>query len=158
MSENRVIGREGSLPWRLSDDLRRFKQLTMGHHILMGRKTYESIGRLLPGRISVVISRQIDFDAGSALLAPSLEQAIQRAAHDNEVFVIGGAEIYQQALPLVERLYITLVHAHIDGDRWFPEFSEADWRVVEASFHPANDRNAYDHTFRILDRRKGNPS
>jgi dihydrofolate reductase len=158
MSENRVIGREGALPWRLSDDLRRFKNLTMGHHLLMGRKTFESIGRLLPGRTSVVISRQSDLNACGALVAPSLQQAIQRAEHDDEVFVIGGAEIYQQALPRVERLYLTLVHAHIDGDRWFPEFPEDEWNVVETSFHSANDRNAYDHTFRVLDRRKRKPS
>ncbi|MFV1964485.1 MAG: dihydrofolate reductase [Pirellulaceae bacterium] len=155
MSENRVIGRNGTLPWRLADDLRRFKQRTMGHHILMGRKTFESIDRLLPGRTSVVISRQKELDAGGALTAASLDEALQRAAHDEEVFVIGGAEVYQLALPRVHRLYVTTVHAHIDGDRWFPEFPEEAWQVVETSHHPADVNNAYDHTFRILDHRPG---
>jgi len=152
MSENRVIGRGGALPWHLSADLRRFKQITMGHSIIMGRKTFESIGRLLPGRTSIVLSRQSDLDAGGALVAPSLEEALRLAAGDDEAFIIGGEEVYRLALPVADRLYVTAVHAHLDGDRWFPELSENEWRLGRETRHPADEKNGYDYSFRLLER------
>jgi len=153
MSENRVIGRRGQLPWRLSADLRRFKQLTMGHHLIMGRKTWESIGRPLPGRTSLVISRQPDYQADGAEVVPDLPQAILRAAGDDEAFVIGGGEIYQQALPLVSRAYLTMIHASVEGDTRFPELEADGWRVLEQSpIQSADEKNDHDYSFLIYER------
>ena len=156
-SENDVIGREGGLPWRLPDDLARFKRLTTGHPIVMGRKTFESIGRPLPGRTSVVVSRQADYDPGceGVLAAGSLDEALEIAEQQpggDEVFVIGGAQIYALAIPLADRLYLTRVHAHVEGDVCLPEFAESHWRVVEESHHGADERNEYAHTFWVLER------
>lgn len=152
MSENGVIGRDGDLPWRLSADLKRFKKITMGHHIVMGRKTYESIGRLLPGRTSVILTRQPDLTAEGAVVAHSLDEALEIARDDDEVFVIGGAELYDRALPRVDRIYLTLVNAHVAGDTTFPEFEPSDWKVIEKTSHDADQRNELPHTFTILDR------
>jgi len=153
MTRSGVIGREGALPWRLSADLKRFKTLTMGHHLLMGRKTYQSLGRPLPGRISIVISRQADYRAASdVLVAHSLEEAIEFAAADSETFVIGGGEIFQQALPLTTRAYVTWVEAETGGDTQFPEWNPAQWRIVGSERHSADAKNEYDTTFCIYDR------
>ncbi|MDP6469021.1 MAG: dihydrofolate reductase, partial [Pirellulaceae bacterium] len=117
IANNDVIGVNGDLPWKLSDDLRRFKQLTMGHSIIMGRKTYESIGRLLPGRTSIVVTRQKAYSVKpGALLAHSVTAAVDLARESSEVFIIGGAEIYRVALPLVDRMYVTAVAAEVAGD------------------------------------------
>ncbi len=154
VADNGVIGRDGDLPWRLSADLKRFKALTMGHHLLMGRKTFESIGTVLPGRTSVVISRgQPDLPAGVEL-AHSLEQAVElaRAHGDDEPFIAGGAEIYAQALPAADRLYLTRVHADCEGDALFPSWQEAAWQEVFREDHPADDRNAHPYSFLIYDR------
>jgi dihydrofolate reductase len=152
MSENRVIGRDGGLPWRLSADLKRFKQLTMGHHLLMGRKTFESIGRLLPGRISVVITRLADYQAAGAVVAHSLEAARKLAADDPEVFIIGGGEIYRQALPQVDRIYLTRIHAQVEGDTYFPEIVDQEWTLREDTCYPRDARNEHEHGFLIYDR------
>ncbi len=152
MAENGVIGRRGDLPWRLSADLRRFKRLTMGHHIVMGRRTFESIGRLLPGRTSIVISRQADYDPGAALLAGTLDEALDMAAGDEEVFVIGGAEIYRLVLPRVRRMYVTAVHADLEGDTTFPVYDPRDWRLIEDERHAADEKNQFDYSFRVYDR------
>jgi dihydrofolate reductase len=154
MSQNRVIGRGGRLPWRLAADLRRFKRLTMGHHLIMGRKTHESIGRTLPGRISIVISRQADFAPPGVVAVDSLDEALATAAGDPEVFVIGGGEVYQQALPMVDRVYLTLICTDIEGDTFFPEFATEDWRLVEDIPHPADDRNEFAYRFLVYDRRR----
>jgi dihydrofolate reductase len=147
MSENRVIGRNGRLPWHLSSDLRRFKQLTLGHHLLMGRKTFEAIGRLLPGRTSVVITRQTGYAAAGALVAGGLDEAVRLTAGDGEAFVIGGAEVYRLALPSADRIFLTLIHAELEGDTFFPAWDEADWRLMESTRHPRDDRNEYDFSF-----------
>ena len=152
MSRNRVIGRAGGLPWRLSADLRRFKELTMGHHIIMGRKTYESIGRPLKGRKMVVISRHPERIATYAHVAPSLADALQICQEDDQSFVIGGAQIYCDALPLMQRLYLTQVHAEITGDVVFPEFTAADWTETTRSDHEADEKNEYAYSFLVLDR------
>ncbi|MCA9270143.1 MAG: dihydrofolate reductase [Planctomycetales bacterium] len=148
-----VIGRDGDLPWRLSADLVRFKRITMGHHVVMGRKTFQSLPRALPGRTMIVVSRQPDFDtAGAALLAHDLPQALNLAAGDDEVFIIGGAEIYRLALPLADRLYLTRVLADVPGDVRLPEIDWAGWRQTEQSTHPADEKNEYDTRFEIWDR------
>ncbi len=133
VARNGVIGVDGGLPWHLPDDLRRFKALTLGHVLVMGRKTYESIGRPLPGRTTVVVTRNAAWDAGSeeVVVAPGLEEAVRAAtAIDDEVFVVGGAQVYADALPLTDRLELTLVDDEPDGDTTFPAVEWDDWVEV----------------------------
>ncbi len=154
---NRVIGRKGELPWRLSADLRRFKRLTMNHAIIMGRKTHESIGRPLPGRRRIVISRDANYRAAHAEVVHSLAEALDITQGDDEVFVVGGGEIYREALPHADRLYITLVEAETSGDAAFPEFDAAQWRLVEQEQHSQDERNMHDFQFLVYQRRPGAP-
>ena len=121
MTPDRVIGRDGQLPWRLSADLQRFKRLTMGHHLIMGRKTFDSIGRLLPGRETIVVSRQTDLVIPGAAVVHSVPAAIECARDDAEAFFVGGEQIYREAVELVQRIYLTLVHAQLEGDAHFPD-------------------------------------
>ena len=149
VSENGVIGRGGKLPWHLGDDLKRFKQLTMGHAIVMGRKTWESIGRALPGRRNVVISRRADYSAAGAEVVGSLDEAIALAqvAGETELFVIGGAEIYRFAMPQTDRLYVTRVLADVEGDARFHEIRGGAWQLVESIAHGADANNDYPFVF-----------
>ncbi|MDD5329253.1 MAG: dihydrofolate reductase [Sulfuricella sp.] len=128
MANNRVIGIDNTLPWRLPEDLKHFKALTLGHHILMGRKTWESLPGKLPGRTSVVITRSKDLHAPGCIVAHSIEEAIAACGDDDEIFFIGGAELYRQALTHADRLYLTEIHAEFAGDAWFPEFDHGQWR------------------------------
>jgi dihydrofolate reductase len=136
-AENGVIGVDNRLPWRLPADLQRFKQLTMGHHLIMGRKTYESIGRPLPGRITVVLSRSAGVDVPGVQVARSLDDAFAQAAarDDDEPFVCGGADVYQQALGRCDRCYLTVVERQYTGDAIFPGLDAADWSLVESQTH-----------------------
>ena len=139
-ADNRVIGLDNDLPWHLSADLKRFKRLTMGHHLIMGRKTFEAIGRALPGRSMVVISRgKPDLPEGVAR-ASSLDEAIEqaRSAGDTEAFVAGGAQIYALALPIADRLYLTRIRRSFPGDAHFPEMQEDQWRLLERQDHIAD--------------------
>lgn len=153
VAENGVIGREGGLPWRLSSDLRRFKALTMGKPIVMGRKTWDSLGRVLPGRPHFVISRRTDFAAEGVETAGSLEEALskaERSARDlgaSQLCVIGGGEVYLQALPRADRLYVTHVEAAIEGDTRFPEIDRALWRPVREERVAADERNSHPTRF-----------
>jgi len=131
LAKNRVIGLNNTLPWYLPEDLKRFKQLTMGHHIIMGRKTYESLGRLLPGRQTVIVTRNPDYKVDGAIVVHSLEQAISVSSADSEAFLIGGAELYQQSLPLAKRLYLTMIDAEFEGDAYFPEIELDHWDLLE---------------------------
>jgi dihydrofolate reductase len=153
VAENGVIGNRGELPWRLSADLRRFRKLTMGHAVIMGRKTYESLGRPLPGRTMIVITRQRDYAAGDALVAASLEDALQLADRDDEPFVIGGAEIFRAALPQADRIYQTIVHARPEGDTFLPDWDPGEWRIVLEESHGADEKNEFDCTFRVWERK-----
>ncbi len=128
MAKNRVIGANNALPWHLSADLKRFKALTMGHHIIMGRKTFESIGRILPGRTSVVVSRNPGYRPAGVLVAPNLESALAIAEGDSDAFVIGGAEIYRAALPVADRILLTEIGRGFEGDTFFPPLPPTDWR------------------------------
>lgn len=131
MAKNRTIGIENRLPWRLPEDLQHFKRLTMGHHILMGRKTWESLPGQLPGRTPVVISRSPDFTAPGCIVAHSLDEAVAACQGDAEAFFIGGAELYRQALAYADRLYLTEIAAEFEGDAWFPEFDPKLWQETE---------------------------
>ena len=133
IAANGVIGRDNALPWHLPEDLKHFKALTMGHHIIMGRKTYESLGRLLPGRTSVIVSRNLAFHVPEALVANSLLKAVELSANDQEVFVIGGNELFKAALPLADKLYLTKIQQEFEGDAYFPPFDAANWLVVESN-------------------------
>lgn len=130
IAENNVIGDNNQLIWHIPEDLKRFKALTMGHHIIMGRKTWESIGRALPGRISIVVSRNPEYLAPGAIVVASLDDALAKAQSDNEVFIIGGAQIYEQALPLANKLYLTQVHKAFEGDVSFPKIDKNLWKQV----------------------------
>lgn len=154
VAENGVIGRGGQLPWRLKADLQRFKELTMGHTIIMGRKTWESIGRPLPGRRMVVITRQPGYQAEGVSVVGSIEDAFEmaRSAGDDEAFVIGGAEVYALALPYVDGLYLTRVHANIDGDTTFPTIDWSDWRQTTNEPHAADEQNDHDFSFQVYER------
>jgi len=157
VAENGVIGRGGDLPWHLAADLRRFKRLTMGHTIVMGRKTWESIGRPLPGRRMVVVSRQAGYRADGARVVSSLQEAlaVAREAGDQQPFVVGGGQIYQQALPLASRLYLTRVRVGVAGDTHFPAYRTEDWQLVESEPHDADARNDYPFRFELFERREG---
>jgi len=152
MTPERVIGRDGQLPWRLSNDLRRFKQRTMGHHIILGRKTYESIGRLLPGRRTVIVSRQHGLEVPGARVAHSLPEAVDGCAGDSEIFFVGGEQIYREALETADRLYLTRVHGHVKGDAHFPELDTDQWELIDQEYHGADAKNEYPHTFEIWER------
>jgi dihydrofolate reductase len=152
VAENGVIGCDGRLPWRLSSDLKRFKRLTMGHHLIMGRRTFESIGRALPGRTTIVLSRGGQVAARGVLAARSLDEALALCAGDDEAFIVGGAEVYRQALPRASRLCLTAVHARVDGDTYFPEFDRTQWRLVEEQPVPAAERDDYASTFRVFEK------
>jgi dihydrofolate reductase len=132
MAANRVIGRDGGLPWRLRADLRRFKRLTMGHHLVVGRRTWQSIGRALPGRTIVVLTRREDYCPDGVTVARSMDEALAlaRGAGETECFVGGGGEVYRAALEVADRLYLTLIHEGVDGDTYFPEWDRSAWREV----------------------------
>ncbi len=152
MSENRVIGRRGRLPWHLPEDLKRFKRLTTGHHVIMGRRTFESIGRPLPDRTTVVISRRRDDRPKGVTVACSLEEAIERCGADPEIFVIGGAEIYRLAWSVADRIYLTLVRAHVEGDVLVEEIDLTGWRLVGEEHHAADERHPFAFDFLTYER------
>ena len=157
-SENDVIGVDGDLPWRLSADLKRFKKLTMGHHIIMGRKTFDSIGRLLPGRTTVIVTRQTGFEFEGAKIANSIESAIEICYRENEgqtdgcPFITGGAEIYRLALPLVTEIQLTRVHTEIEGDTVLPKIDWDQWNLTSQRRHQADEKNSFDYSFEVYDR------
>jgi dihydrofolate reductase len=152
MAKNRVIGANNKIPWHLPNELKMFKRLTMGHHIVMGRKTYESIGRLLPGRTTVIVTRQLDYAVPGAIIAHSLTDAINAAARDDEIFIIGGAEIFREALPIADRLHLTVVDAEPDGDTWMPEWNAGAWRETSAEAFEADDNHAHVYRYSVLER------
>lgn len=159
MSKNRVIGKDNDLPWHLPNDLQFFKKSTMGKPVIMGRRTFESIGRALPNRLNIVITRNPEWEYEDVACVSDLNAAIGLAAQSvlldraDEIMVIGGATIYAQALPLAHRIYLTRVDADIQGDTFFPEFDEAQWIIASEECHKACDKNPYDYRFQILDRK-----
>jgi dihydrofolate reductase len=155
LSSNGVIGRDDTVPWRLSTDLKRLKALTMGHHVIMGRKTFETLPRPLPGRTNVVITRSTDYKPEGAVVVHSLEDAIRLAADagDAEPFIVGGAEIYDLAMHRADRMYLTRVHAEVEGDTVFPDFDDvSEWRLTDAEHFEADEKNQYPYSFLTYDR------
>lgn len=152
IDSNGVIGSDNGLPWHLPADLQHFKRTTMGKPILMGRKTWESLGRPLPGRTNIVITRDSGYQAAGCVVVNSIDAALQAAGEQDEVMVIGGAEFYRQVLPRADTLYLTRIHETFSGDTFFPELNEADWREVERSDQAADEKNPHDYSFIRLDR------
>jgi len=151
-ARNRVIGRDNTLPWHLPEDLKHFKATTLGHPILMGRKTFESIGRPLPGRTSIVITRNPDWQFPGCTVVTGVDAALQAAHGHDEVFVIGRSELYAQTLPRADRLYLTEIHADFAGDAWFPELDPTDWQEVSRQQH-ADDGRGFGFDFVVYQRK-----
>jgi len=158
LSANRVIGRDGGLPWYLPADLRHFKRTTMGHHLIIGRKTWEEVGKPLPGRDMVVVTRSRDFAPEGVQVVRSVEQALEIAATDDEPFIGGGAQIYRIALAgdLVDRLYLTRIHTEIEGDTIFPKIDFDTWELVSEDHHEADEKNKFAFSFLVYERCSGN--
>jgi dihydrofolate reductase len=148
---NKVIGKDGGLPWRLPDDMKHVREVTMGKPLIMGRRTYASIGRPLKGRTNIVLTRDPTFQQDGVLIASTPEAALALAGDVPEVIVFGGAEVFRQFLPMADRIYLTQVNADVGGDTYF-DFGGTDWLVVENRPHPADDRHPYSFNFLILDR------
>jgi len=155
MDEKGGIANQGQMPWRLPAELKLFQQTTTGHHLLMGRKTFESVGRPLPGRTTIVITRQPDYHPQGCLVSHSLEQglALARSRGESEVFICGGGEIYTQALPLADRIYWTVVHTFAITDMVFPAFDPGGWTATNTVDHPADGNNTFAFTRKILEKR-----
>lgn len=147
MAQNRTIGVNNTLPWRCPEDLKRFKALTMGHHIIMGRKTYDSIGKPLPGRTTVVVTRNRGLRIEGCTVVHSLDEAIAACAADVEVFIVGGAELYAQALPHVDTLHITEIAQDVEGDAHFPAFARSEWQEVSREAHHQDAPRPLDYAF-----------
>lgn len=155
MAKNHTIGVNNTLPWRCPEDLKHFKALTMGHHMIMGRKTFESIGRPLPGRSTVVVTRDRNLQIEGCLMAHSLPEALAACTGDSQIFIVGGAEIYQQALHLVDTLHITEIQQDVDGDAFFPEFDASEWLEVAREIRTQSSPQSLEYHFVTYRRRAG---
>jgi dihydrofolate reductase len=155
MDENRVIGRDNQLPWYLPDDLKHFRRLTTGHTVIMGRRNFQSIGQPLRQRKNIIISRDSSFSAAGCVVAQSLDEALMEAGNDPEVFIIGGAQIYALALPRTQKIYLTRVHAEVDGDVHFPDYDQAQWQEIDQRAHERDERHPYAFTILTLKRKRG---
>ncbi|WP_099351586.1 dihydrofolate reductase [Fredinandcohnia onubensis] len=153
MDKNQLIGKDNDLPWRLPADLAYFKRVTMGHPIIMGRKTYDSIGRPLPGRENIIVTRDTSYKAEGCKVIHSIEEIVKMNQQtDQELFVIGGAEIFKEILPYSDRLYITEINEGFDGDTYFPAFDKAKWKVISKEQGIKNEKNPYDYTFLVYEK------
>ena len=157
MDRNRVIGKDNQIPWYLPADLKFFKRTTLHHHVLMGRKNYQSIGKPLPKRTNVVITRNPYFISSGCIVVHSIEEALEVAHHnqEEEVFIIGGGEIYAQAMPFTQRMYLSEIDAEFDGDVFFPEFDMSEWDITSEEYHAPDNKNKYPFTVRIYERKRG---
>lgn len=153
-SSNNVIGRDGGLPWHLPDDLRQFKRLTTGKAVIMGRSTYESIGRPLPDRRNIVMTRNTDYVADGCDVVSSVSEAMDAVEGAEEVMIIGGGQVYRDFLPLADRIYLTRVQAEVEGDTYFPEIDEAAWRLVSSEHHAADEKHRYAFDVMVFERRR----
>ncbi len=157
VSSKGIIGREGGLPWHLPADLKHFKSTTMGHHLIIGRRTWEEVGKPLPGRTMVVVTRSRHFAPEGAEVVRSVEQALEIAAEDAEPFIGGGSQIYRIALArdLVDRIYLTRIHAEVEGDTFFPDFDLDEWELASEEHHHADEKNEFNYSFLVYERRNG---
>jgi dihydrofolate reductase len=146
-SKNHVIGKNNQLPWHLPADLQHFKKLTMGHHMIMGRKTYESIGRALPGRTSVIITSNKDYKAEGCIIVHSLKEALEVSKKDSEVFIIGGAAVFMESLRLADKIYLTDILENFEGDVFFPKLDFLSWKLVQREHHEPDEKNKYSYSF-----------
>jgi dihydrofolate reductase len=151
MSENHVIGKDNQLLWHMPNDLKHFKNTTSGHTVIIGRKTFESVGKPLPKRRNIIITRQHITIEGCEVVN-SIEAALALCAGEEEVFIVGGAEIYKLSLHLTDRVYLTIIHHHFDGDSFFPEISQNVWKELSRENHPADDKNAFAYSFVTYER------
>ena len=156
LSENNVVGINNQLPWHLSADLKRVKSLTMGHHLIMGRKTHESIGKPLPGRTNVIITRNRNYRSEGCTVVSGLKEALEISKSDSEVFIFGGGEIFLEALPLVNKIYMTRIHHHMDGDTHFPELNASEWKEISRQDFEADEKNNFNFSFIELEKIKIN--
>jgi dihydrofolate reductase len=157
LSQNRVIGKNNDLPWRLRDDMKFFMETTKGHHVIMGRKNYDSLHdkyKPLPNRTNMVITRQETFNAPGCIVLHAVEPGLEIAERvgENECFIIGGAEIYKLSMPYTNRLYLTEIQAEVQGDTYFPQFNTKEWREISRKHHPADERHQYSFDFVIYDK------
>jgi dihydrofolate reductase len=152
MAKDRVIGLNGSMPWHLPADLAHFKRSTMGCPVIMGRKTYDSIGRPLPGRENIVLSRSSSLKLKGCVVVSTLEDALSKLGDASEVFIIGGQQLYQQALPLADRLYLTHIDAEFEGDTFFPDYSGIQWKQLSIESLSGDEKNAWPYRFEILEK------
>ncbi len=153
MTDDRVIGINNSLPWKLPSDMRWFRKHTLGKPIIMGRKTFESFGaKPLPERMNIIITNNNDYQADNCMVVNNIDSALQVAGNVDEVMVIGGASFYQQMLPYADRLYLTFVHADIEGDAWFPEFDKSAWKETLREDVLSDEKNQYPHTFVVMEK------
>lgn len=153
MDKNQLIGKDNDLPWRLPADLAYFKRVTMGHPIIMGRKTYDSIGRPLPGRENIIVTRDTSYEAEGCKVIHSIEEIVKMNEQtDQELFVIGGAEIFKEILPHSDRLYITEINEEFEGDTYFPAFDKVEWKVISEEKGIKNEKNPYDYTFLVYEK------
>ena len=154
MTDERVIGIKNSLPWKLPADMKWFRQNTLGKPIIMGRKTFESFGaKPLPQRLNIIVSKDVNYQAQDSVVVPSIDAALKAAKDAEEVMIIGGASLYEQTLPLAQRLYMTIVHADVKGDAWFPEFDLNQWKEKQRLEHPADDKNPHPCSFVVMERK-----
>jgi dihydrofolate reductase len=154
--ENNLIGKNNQLPWHLPADLQYFKKITTGHYIIMGRKTFESIGRPLPNRTTVIITQQPDYKSEGCIVVNSIEEALEASKNEGEVFIIGGAEIFKTALHKADRLYLTRIHHNFDGDVYLPQLNLENWKEVKREDHPPDEKNHYPYSFIILEKKRFN--
>ena len=153
MDKNRVIGKDGNLPWHISSDLKNFKKITMGKPILMGRKTHESIGKILPGRENIILTKKRNYSVEGCIVKNNLDEVLSNFKKVSELIVMGGATLYEQTLDKVEKLYITEVRACIEGDIFFPEYDPDQWVEISRNSFEADENNEYDYSFTVLERK-----
>jgi dihydrofolate reductase len=156
-SENNVIGSNGDMPWHLPNDFKYFKNKTWGMPVIMGRKSYDALKESLPGRINIVVTKRTDFHPQGAFVFNNIEDAITKARESDakEIFIIGGGEIFKQTIDMVSRIYLTRVHANVEGDTYYPELDRNKWKLVNAQSFPADDKNNYPYTFEVWERISG---
>lgn len=153
VAENNALGKDNEMIWHLPDDFKRFKQLTTGHHIIMGRKTFESLPKLLPNRTHIIITRQKDYNPENCIVADNLADAIKKAPANEDIFIIGGGEIYKLGLPFADRIELTKVHSQFEADAFFPEIPSSEWELINEDFHPKDEKHNFDFTFQTFIRK-----